>query len=210
MASPGRCHSTRWPSRHPPPWMVSAKTSISTGSPAFRQGCQPRLAESGLMLVRHDVVAVGARTARTATAMLLARFGHDAVLLDRAHLPSDPSPRTRSHAPKWPRTSAGTCSIPCWRPARRHRSRRRPRRARYAPWPGEDRGRRQAGGSTRFPAWPIIHSRHRKMQIPCLARHGPVVTFDGRGDGRSDLRRPGYQRGHRGTPRQARLTGRRT
>lgn len=47
---------------------------------------------------------------------------------------------------------------------------------RYAPWPGEDRGRRQAGGSTRFPAWPIIHSRHRKMQIPAspaVARSSP-------------------------------------
>jgi 2-polyprenyl-6-methoxyphenol hydroxylase-like FAD-dependent oxidoreductase len=38
---------------------------------------------------RHDVVVVGARCAGAATAMLLARAGHDAVLVDRARLPSD-------------------------------------------------------------------------------------------------------------------------
>jgi pimeloyl-ACP methyl ester carboxylesterase len=37
-----------------------------------------------------------------------------------------------------------------------------------------------------MPTWSIIHSRHWKMQIPYLARHGRVVTFDGRGNGRSD------------------------
>src|SRR5262249_18572598 len=31
-----------------------------------------------------------------------------------------------------------------------------------------------------------VHSRHWKMQIPYLARHCRVVTFDGRGNGRSD------------------------
>jgi pimeloyl-ACP methyl ester carboxylesterase/predicted glycosyltransferase len=31
-----------------------------------------------------------------------------------------------------------------------------------------------------------MHSRHWKMQIPYLARHCRVVTFDGRGNGRSD------------------------
>ena len=36
------------------------------------------------------------------------------------------------------------------------------------------------------PTWSIIHSRHWKMQIPYLARHCRVVTFDGRGNGRSD------------------------
>ena len=40
-----------------------------------------------------------------------------------------------------------------------------------------------------LPTWSIIHSRHWKMQIPYLARHCRVVTFDGRGNGRSD--RPG-------------------
>jgi len=37
-----------------------------------------------------------------------------------------------------------------------------------------------------LPTWSIIHSRHWKMQIPYLARHFRVVTFDGRGNGRSD------------------------
>ena len=36
-----------------------------------------------------------------------------------------------------------------------------------------------------LPTWSIIHSRHWKMQIPYLARHCRVVTFDGRGNGRS-------------------------
>jgi pimeloyl-ACP methyl ester carboxylesterase len=37
-----------------------------------------------------------------------------------------------------------------------------------------------------LPTWSIIHSRHWKLQIPYLARHFRVVTFDGRGNGRSD------------------------
>jgi len=37
-----------------------------------------------------------------------------------------------------------------------------------------------------LPTWSIVHSRHWKMQIPYLARHCRVVTFDGRGNGRSD------------------------
>jgi len=36
-----------------------------------------------------------------------------------------------------------------------------------------------------LPTWSIIHSRHWKMQIPYLARHCRVLTFDGRGNGRS-------------------------
>src|SRR6266487_1980826 len=37
-----------------------------------------------------------------------------------------------------------------------------------------------------LPTWSIIHSRHWKMQVPDLARRHRVVTFDGRGNGRSD------------------------
>ena len=37
----------------------------------------------------HDVVVVGSRAAGAATAMLLARAGHDVVAVDRAQLPSD-------------------------------------------------------------------------------------------------------------------------
>jgi pimeloyl-ACP methyl ester carboxylesterase/predicted glycosyltransferase len=37
-----------------------------------------------------------------------------------------------------------------------------------------------------LPTWSIVHSRLWKMQIPYLARHCRVLTFDGRGNGRSD------------------------
>ncbi|MGZ4182310.1 MAG: alpha/beta fold hydrolase [Solirubrobacteraceae bacterium] len=37
-----------------------------------------------------------------------------------------------------------------------------------------------------LPTWSIVHSRHWKLQIPYLARHFRVITFDGRGNGRSD------------------------
>ena len=43
-----------------------------------------------------------------------------------------------------------------------------------------------------LPTWSIIHSRHWKMQIPYLARHCRVLTFDGRGNGRSDRPAAGY------------------
>jgi pimeloyl-ACP methyl ester carboxylesterase/predicted glycosyltransferase len=37
-----------------------------------------------------------------------------------------------------------------------------------------------------LPTWSIVHLRHWKMQIPYLSRHCRVLTFDGRGNGRSD------------------------
>ena len=37
-----------------------------------------------------------------------------------------------------------------------------------------------------LPTWSIIHSRCWKMQIPYLARYYRVITFDPRGNGRSD------------------------
>jgi pimeloyl-ACP methyl ester carboxylesterase len=37
-----------------------------------------------------------------------------------------------------------------------------------------------------LPTWSIIHSRFWKAQVPYLARHFRVVTFDGRGTGQSD------------------------
>jgi pimeloyl-ACP methyl ester carboxylesterase/predicted glycosyltransferase len=45
-----------------------------------------------------------------------------------------------------------------------------------------------------FPTWEIVPSRAWKCQIPYLARHGKVVTFDRRGSGRSD--RPGEVRAY--------------
>ena len=41
------------------------------------------------LIARHDVVVVGARAAGAATALLLARLGHDVALVDRAVFPSD-------------------------------------------------------------------------------------------------------------------------
>jgi pimeloyl-ACP methyl ester carboxylesterase/predicted glycosyltransferase len=48
-----------------------------------------------------------------------------------------------------------------------------------------------------LPTWSIIHSRHWKMQIPYLARHCRVLTFDGRGNGRSDQPQDGDDYGER-------------
>jgi 2-polyprenyl-6-methoxyphenol hydroxylase-like FAD-dependent oxidoreductase len=50
-----------------------------------------RRMETGMTKRRscHDVIVVGARCAGAATAMLLARHGHDVVVVDRAEFPSD-------------------------------------------------------------------------------------------------------------------------
>jgi len=37
-----------------------------------------------------------------------------------------------------------------------------------------------------LPTWSIIHSRQWKAQVPYLSRHFGVLTYDGRGNGRSD------------------------
>lgn len=37
-----------------------------------------------------------------------------------------------------------------------------------------------------MPTWTIIHSRFWKMQVPYLARHYRVISYDGPGNGRSD------------------------
>ncbi len=59
---------------------------------------------------------------------------------------------------------------------------------------GAGRGRTGEGAGTAtneptivlVPTWQIVHSRLWKAQIPYLARHGRVVCFDPRGNGRSD------------------------
>lgn len=43
-----------------------------------------------------------------------------------------------------------------------------------------------------FPTWEIVHSRVWKFQIPYFARHCRVVTFDRRGNGRSDRPREAH------------------
>src|SRR3954464_9090511 len=37
-----------------------------------------------------------------------------------------------------------------------------------------------------LPPWALVHSRFWKAQVPYLARHFRVVTFDPRGNGRTD------------------------
>ena len=55
-----------------------------------------------------------------------------------------------------------------------------------------------------LPTWSIIHSRHWKMQIPYLARHCRVLTFDGRGNGRSDRPRRAATRSASSPPTRSR------
>ncbi len=44
-----------------------------------------------------------------------------------------------------------------------------------------------------LPTWSLVHSRHWKMQVPYFALKGfRVVTFDGRGNGKSDRPAHGY------------------
>src|SRR5918992_5389504 len=43
-----------------------------------------------------------------------------------------------------------------------------------------------------LPTWSIVHSRYWKLQVPYLAQYARVITFDPRGNGRSD-RPAGYQ-----------------
>src|SRR5215510_6097335 len=46
-----------------------------------------------------------------------------------------------------------------------------------------------------LPTWAIVDSRHWKMQVPFLARHYRVITFDPRGNGRPDRHRACGARG---------------
>ena len=48
-----------------------------------------------------------------------------------------------------------------------------------------------------FPTWSLVHSRCWKMQAPYFARRGfQVITFDGRGNGKSDRPESGYTTDH--------------
>ena len=48
-----------------------------------------------------------------------------------------------------------------------------------------------------FPTWSLVHSRCWKMQVPYFARHGfQVITFDGRGNGKSGRPESGYTTDH--------------
>ena len=55
----------------------------------------------------HDVVIVGGRVAGSATAMLLARLGHDVAVVDRASFPSD---TTSTHSI----ARSGAVQLRCW------------------------------------------------------------------------------------------------
>jgi flavin-dependent dehydrogenase len=48
-----------------------------------------QIGREGSSMPTHDVIVVGVRAAGAATALLLARLGHDVLVVDRAELPSD-------------------------------------------------------------------------------------------------------------------------
>lgn len=54
-----------------------------------------------------------------------------------------------------------------------------------------------------LPPWAIIHSRFWKLQVPYLARHFRVVTFDPRGNGLSDRPESAEEYGPRATAQDA-------
>ena len=69
---------------------MGACTDVRPYLASLRSG-HVTLTPSALPAVAHDydVIVVGARAAGAATAMLLARAGHDVLVVDRAQLPSD-------------------------------------------------------------------------------------------------------------------------
>jgi 2-polyprenyl-6-methoxyphenol hydroxylase-like FAD-dependent oxidoreductase len=68
---------------------------------------------------RHDVVVVGARAAGAATALLLARLGHDVALLDRNTLAADTLSTHQIARPGVVQLHRWGCSGPSWTAERR-------------------------------------------------------------------------------------------
>src|SRR5215216_206601 len=67
-----------------PPSQHTASSSVDRPTRGGEE-CEMQTADRD----RHDVVVVGGRVAGAATAMLLARLGHDVVVVDQASFPSD-------------------------------------------------------------------------------------------------------------------------
>ncbi len=70
----------------------SSRAAILVGMPALLITARSNGSDSTVHTSnrsRHDVVIVGGRVAGSATAMLLARLGHDVVVVDQASFPSD-------------------------------------------------------------------------------------------------------------------------